>query len=123
MATPDPRPRYAPEGHRSYLYLLARVQLRGRLRSQLDPSDIVQQTLLQAVRNAAQFRGNSEQEYVGWLRAILANEIAASVRAFLGTEKRDLGRVQSLQAALDQSSARLEAVLADCSASPSQVAE
>jgi RNA polymerase sigma-70 factor, ECF subfamily len=104
------------ETYRDYLLLLARIQLNAGLQAKLDPSDVVQQTLLKAHQNWGQFRGSSEAELAAWLRAILARHLANVARKFdpwLG------GRERSLEAALERSSARLESWLAaeDTSAS------
>jgi DNA-directed RNA polymerase specialized sigma24 family protein len=53
-----------------------------RLQGRLDPSDMVQQTLLKAHERGHQFRGTTDAERAAWLRAILANEIAAALRSF-----------------------------------------
>jgi RNA polymerase sigma-70 factor (ECF subfamily) len=111
-----------PDRYRSYLRLLARSQLDDRLRSKLDASDIVQQTLLQAHRGLADFRGTTDAEMAAWLRQILAHNLAHAVRDF-GRDKRDIGRERSLQAAVDASSARLESWLAAEQSSPSQRAQ
>jgi RNA polymerase sigma-70 factor (ECF subfamily) len=107
------------EAYRDYLRLLAGVQLGPRLRGKLDPSDVVQETLARAHEKQHQFRGTTEVERAAWLRQILANELAAAVRRF-HAGKRDAGREQSLQAAVEQSSARLEALLAAEQTSPSE---
>ena len=109
--------------YRDYLMLLARVQIDPRLRGALDPSDAVQQTLLQAHQRWDQFRGRTETERAAWLRTILANHLADQYRR-LGRGAGVAGRVRSLEAALEDSSARLEAWLAtDEPSSPSAKAE
>jgi RNA polymerase sigma-70 factor (ECF subfamily) len=107
------------EGYRDYLRLLARVQLSPRLQAKVDASDIVQQTLLEAHKCRGQFRGQSEAERLAWLRAILANVLAAAARRF-SAGARDLGRERSLEAEVDLSSSRLECLLAADQTSPSQ---
>jgi len=93
------------------------VQLYPRLRGQLDPSDIVQQTFLKAHERFDQFRGQTDLELRAWLRAILDHCLVDAARKF-GREKGD--RTQSLEAALEESSAKLEALLASEESSPSQ---
>jgi RNA polymerase sigma-70 factor (ECF subfamily) len=114
---PAGRSAFAPEVYRDYLRILARLQFDDRLRGRLDPSDVVQQTLMMAHARGEQFRGRTEAEYKAWLRAILANNLALALRRF-GREGGE--RVQSLEVSLEQSSARLEAWLASDAPTPEQ---
>jgi len=105
--------------YREYLRFLARVQLGAELRSKLDPSDIVQQSLLQAHQARSGFRGHTEAELVAWLRRILSRTIAHATRDWQA-QKREVDREQSIHTAVDASSARLEHFLAAEGSSPSQ---
>lgn len=104
--TPDELGQY-----RSYLRFLAQLQLAPALRARLDPSDLVQQTLLQAHQGWGEFRGRTRAELAAWLRQILARCLAHAVRDHT-RGRRDVRLEQSLQQAVDASSAQLEAWLA-----------
>jgi len=77
---------------RSYMGLVARAQVESWLRVKVDASDVVQQTLLEAHRDFERFHGESEKEWLGWLRRILAHNVADYVRQYRGTAKRRVGR-------------------------------
>jgi RNA polymerase sigma-70 factor (ECF subfamily) len=113
---PDP---HRLEKFRAYLALLARLQVDDWLQGKIDLSGVVQQTLWEAHRASAQLAGRTEAELAAWLRRALANNLADEVRR-LGADKRNVAREQSLEAALEQSSARLEAWLAVEQSSPSE---
>lgn len=103
------------EHFREYLRLLARLQLDPRLRAWLDPSDLVQQTLLKAHKNQEQFRGRDDAERAAWLRVILSHELADALRKF---DRRQGNRHRSLELSLEQSSVRLDALLASDQVTP-----
>jgi RNA polymerase sigma-70 factor (ECF subfamily) len=108
----------SPEAFRSYLLLLARIQLDPGPRNRIDPSDIVQQTLLEAHAKADQFQGDDSAQ-AAWLRQALVNNLRDAWRA-LRRGKRDIDREQALEAALELSSSRLAGIMVQ--SSPSQQA-
>jgi RNA polymerase sigma-70 factor (ECF subfamily) len=122
MGSTDADADRGPEHFRSYLLLLARLRLDPMVRAKVGASDVVQQTLLEAHRDFARFRGRTAGEQAAWLRQILARNLANAVRD-LRRGKRDVARERPLQAALDESASRLEAWLVAEQSSPSQQAE
>ena len=109
-----------PERFRDYLGLLARLQLDGRLQGKVDLSGVVQQTLLEAHQALA--AGKLRTLTAVWLRHALANNLRDEVRKFAAAA-RDVGRERSLEAALEESSTRIEGWLAAEQSSPSERAE
>jgi RNA polymerase sigma-70 factor (subfamily 1) len=121
MATDPPATPADLERFRPYLRLIARLHLPAALRGKLDPSDVVQDALVKALRHLDQYRGRSEEELAGWLRQTLATTLANAARDW-ARGKRDAGREVPLERQVHDSSARLEAVLAADQTSPSLAA-
>jgi RNA polymerase sigma-70 factor, ECF subfamily len=122
---PDAKPNAAGlelEQHRDYLRILARLELSPALRGRLDPSDIVQLTLLKAYEALGQFRGRTAAEMAAWLRQILARTLANAVRDHR-RGRRDVTLERSLERSLEESSARLGAWLVAEQPSPIEQAE
>src|SRR6476619_5492724 len=97
--------------YRGYLRVLAQVELGRRLQSKVDPSDIVQQSLLEAHQGLAALKGKTEAELVAWLRTILTRNLLNTARDFTA-QKRDVRRDRSLAQQIDDSSVRLDKFLA-----------
>jgi RNA polymerase sigma-70 factor, ECF subfamily len=106
----------------NYLKLLVSAQLDNRLRTRVSPSDIVQESFFEAHRDFQEFRGGSVGEFVAWLRRIVVNNILRVVEQHVLAEKRDVRREVSLEEIgrrLEQSTVRLETLLAEQAESPS----
>ncbi len=72
---PRALPHYAQELRR-----MARARIAPELRGILDPSDLVQQTLLIACAKVDQFRGTTNAEFRAWLRTILRRALGRALR-------------------------------------------
>jgi RNA polymerase sigma-70 factor (ECF subfamily) len=110
------------ERFRDYLRLLARIRLGACPTGRIDPSDIVQQTLMEAFVKRDQFRGATSEELAAWLRRILARNVADALRA-QGQQKRDVSRARSLEQQMEESSAQLGDWLACEQSTPSEHAQ
>jgi RNA polymerase sigma-70 factor (ECF subfamily) len=76
------------ERWRPLLRLQARRLLGAELSARVDPSDVVQEALAQAFQDLDQFRGQTEGEWVAWLRQVVTGQ-AAKMRRHHLAEKRD----------------------------------
>src|SRR4051812_44254769 len=92
------------ERYRAYLAMLARVQVGRRLRTKVDADDLLQEAFLRAHQSIRRFRGSSEDEFLTWLRAILAHVLADQIRRYHGTEKRDPRLERTLEFEFERSS-------------------
>lgn len=109
------------ELYRNYLRLVARGVMSLALRLRVDPSDLVQETFLEAHRDFPQFAGHGERELMAWLRKILVRNLADQVK-HQERHGRDWRRQESLEALLERSSLAAEQVLAQGFSTPSAVA-
>ncbi|HWE36440.1 MAG TPA: sigma-70 family RNA polymerase sigma factor [Isosphaeraceae bacterium] len=69
--------------YRNYLRMVVRTGLGPRLRERVELSDVVQEALVEVVRQFPQFTGQTEAALVGWLRRLVGQKLA------------DLGRYHS----------------------------
>jgi RNA polymerase sigma-70 factor (ECF subfamily) len=86
---------------RNYVAVLARSQVESWLRAKVDASDLVQQTLLEAHRGFVDFQGQTEGEWLAWLKRILTHNAADFVRQYQGAKRR-VGREVPLNAPVAQ---------------------
>lgn len=109
------------EVYRDYLQFLARTALTTAVQQRLDPSDIVQQSMLKAIEAQHQFRGTTREEEMAWLRQILIRTAKHATRDHHAL-KRDIKRELSIEQSIEQSSMKLKELLPANGSSPSQAA-
>src|SRR5262249_37294487 len=114
------------ELYRNSLYLVARTRVDLHLQAQVNPSDLVQETFLEAYRDFGQFRGSTEAALMAWLRRILVHNLGRVVQKQVLAQKRTVRRQVSLQArveAMERSAAKVAAALVSPCSSPSALAQ
>lgn len=76
---------------RAYLMFVAQAEMTRELAVKVAPSDIVQETLLDAQGAFARFQGATREELFAWLRKILKNNVLNASRRYRETARRQLG--------------------------------
>jgi RNA polymerase sigma-70 factor (ECF subfamily) len=85
---------------RPYLLLMANQDLDQVMGGRVAPSDVVQDSLLEASQGFLDFRGRTPGELLAWLRRILQNNLANERRRNVATQKRTVEREVPLAEAL-----------------------
>ena len=83
------------ERHRDQLRHIARKNLDFSIQGRIDPSDVIQQTFLEAEQGFHTFRGEAGPQFFAWIRKILENNAANTVRFHLQSRKRSVRRERS----------------------------
>lgn len=91
---------------RNYVALVARTHVESWMRTKVDASDLVQQTLLEAHRSFDEFRGGTEAEWLAWLRRILHHNTHDFIRRYK-TDKRRVQREVRMEGPREGDSAGL----------------
>jgi RNA polymerase sigma-70 factor (ECF subfamily) len=101
---------------RAYLLVVANRNLAPDLGGKVGGSDLVQETLLEALRDFGRFEGRTEDELLAWLCRILLHNLANVTRQYRDTGKRNVAREVPLP---DAPRAEVQNGLIDPGASPS----
>ncbi|MHC4876836.1 MAG: RNA polymerase sigma factor [Planctomycetota bacterium] len=105
---------------RAYVGCLARSHVDSWLMPKVDSSDLIQQTLLEAYEAFPKFTGNTEGEWLAFLKRILKNNATDFVRRF-GAAKRRAALEVALGSGGESSIFRSKPVLVDGGDSPSTI--
>jgi RNA polymerase sigma-70 factor (ECF subfamily) len=104
-------------GHRAYLRQLVDLRLDPRLRPRVDPSDVVQEAQLEAVRRMPEYLRDPALPFRLWLRQLTEDRLLMLWRSHVQAECRSVTREVALP---QDSSLRLVEHLAASASTPSQ---
>lgn len=108
------------DAYRPFLLSVAAAEFDSDLKAKAGPSDLVQETFIDAQRNFASFKSASGTELRIWLHAILMNNLADLRKRYLRAKKRQVRRERPLTAS--GSKELVKALVAPDGHSPSKTA-
>jgi RNA polymerase sigma-70 factor (ECF subfamily) len=103
--------------HRPYLRQLVRLRLDPQVRARVDPSDVVQEAQMEAVRRLGGYLRRPEIPFRLWLRQITYDRLLMLRRRHIGAARRAVGREVALP---DRSSLALAQQLLASASTPSE---
>ncbi len=80
------------DSYRQYLLAIEHQRLDAELRAKVASSDVVQQTVLEALADFGRFDGQTPQEWAAWLCRILGKNLVDVRRHYRDSQKRQLDR-------------------------------
>ncbi len=107
------------EVYRRYVQIMASIHLDRSIQHRVSPSDVVQETFVQAVLNFMLFRGNTEAEFIQWIRRIAASRMAMASRQY-HSQRQDVRLEEKLSEAMDVWTGRAAKWVGVQGSSPSQ---
>jgi RNA polymerase sigma-70 factor, ECF subfamily len=82
--------------HRDRLRRMVALRLDRRLRGRVAPSDVIQETYIDAAAGLADFAARGEMPFFLWLRRVAGMKINSAHRTHLGCQARDAAREVSI---------------------------
>src|SRR5262245_51514013 len=112
------------ERYRPRLRRMIALRLNPRLQGRIDPSDVIQETFLEAASRLAEYLRQPTMPFFLWLRFLAGQKLVTLHRHHLGRQMRDAGREVSLYRGQlpETTSAALAAQLLGHEARPSEAA-
>jgi RNA polymerase sigma-70 factor (ECF subfamily) len=93
--------------HRARLRKVVQIRLDPRVRRRVDPSDLVQETLIEAQRRLSNYVRERPLPFYPWLRQLAIERLSKAHKRHLGTQARAIGREADAAALPDESVAEL----------------
>ena len=82
--------------HRTRLRRMVSLRMDRRLQGRIDPSDVIQESLIDAARRLPDYAEKPDMPFFLWLRFLTAQRLMEQHRRHLGAKARDAGREISL---------------------------
>src|ERR1700739_4938290 len=78
--------------HHARLRRMVAARMDPRLLGRVDPSDVLQNAYVEAIRQLKKYLDNEPLPFFIWLRGLVASQLARTHRQHLGTQQCDAGR-------------------------------